>query len=45
MPEDFDILNRDRVYFFAERFGLRKRAKSLLDKAYSDPGTSGTFEL
>ena len=45
IPEDFDILNRDRIYFFAERFGLRKRAKSLLDKAYSDPGTSGTFEL
>jgi len=45
IPEDFDILNRDRIYFFAERFGLRKRAKSLLNKVYSDPGTSGTFEL
>lgn len=45
IPEDFDILNRDRIYFFAERFGLRKRAKSLLDKAYSDPCTSGTFGL
>lgn len=45
IPEDFDILNRDRIYFFAERFGLRKRARSLLDKVYSDPGTSGTFGL
>ncbi len=45
IPENFSILDRDRIYLFAERFGLREMAESLFDLIYGDPDTPGDYEL
>lgn len=45
IPENFSILDKDRIYLFAERFGLREMDESLFDMISGDPDTPGDYEL
>ena len=45
IPKNFHILDRDRIYVFAERFGQRERVASLFHKIFRDPNNPEKFEL
>ena len=45
IPENFGILERDKIYLFAERFELRERAESLFDMISDGPANPGKHEL
>ena len=43
--EDFDLVDRERISFFAEQFGEMKRTKKLLDKIDTEMNEAMKFEL
>ena len=45
IPKDFDILDREKVYLFAERFGLRTQVEEFFRKVFDVSGKPGDFEL
>lgn len=45
IPAHFDLLDRDRIYLFAERFGQRQRIEKLFDKIDKDPNDDERFNL
>jgi len=45
IPKNFHILDRDRIYVFAERFRQRERVASFFHKIFRDPNKPEKFEL
>lgn len=45
ISKNFHILDRDRIYFFAEKFGQRERVASLFHKIFRDPNNPEKFGL
>jgi hypothetical protein len=45
IPDNFNALEFDNVYPFAERFGLREKLQEYLDKVFHTPDDIGPFEL
>jgi hypothetical protein len=43
--EAFDKLDKAKIFYFAERFGQKQRADSLIEKIFGDRSRPGTFEL
>ena len=45
IPQDFITLDKERIYLFAERFGLKEIAESLFAMISGDPDNPGDYEL
>ncbi|GAF87302.1 unnamed protein product, partial [marine sediment metagenome] len=45
IPGIFEKLDKEMILLFAERFGQRERAESLLDKTFRDSNKPERFEL
>ena len=45
IPADFDLPDRDRIYYFAKQFGQRKRIERLFNKLDKDPNETEKFKL
>ena len=45
MPDNFTALEIDRIYPFAERFGLRKKLQEYFDRIFHASDDTGSFEL
>ena len=45
IPNNFYILDKNRIYFFAERFGLRGRVESFFSMISDGPANPGKHEL
>ena len=45
IPDNFTALDIDRVYPFAEKFGLRKMLQEYFDKIFHASDDIGLFEL
>ena len=45
IPDNFNALEIDRVYPFAERFGIRKKFQEYFDKIFHASDDIGSFEL
>ncbi|MBW2663733.1 MAG: hypothetical protein JRD93_17590 [Deltaproteobacteria bacterium] len=45
IPENFEPLDMDRVYFFAEKFGQKEKAQRYFDEIFGIANKSGNFGL
>ena len=45
IPENFEPLDRDKVYFFAEKFGQKEKAQRYFDKVFGASDKSGKLGL
>lgn len=45
IPDDFDPIDWERIYFFADRFGQKERVDSIYARIYSQKHKPGRFEI
>ena len=45
IPEDFEPLDMDRVYLFAEKFGQKEKAQRYFDAIFGVADKPGNFGL
>ena len=45
IPENFEVLDMDRVYLFAEKFGQKEKAQRYFDEIFGVSDKPGNFGL